>query len=279
MALVPALALRGISIHLGEIAVLDDVTLDVLPGEIHALLGEQKGSGKTTLFKILAGLRGAGTYRGQIQVAGRPVSLRSPQDAIRQGISIVPRRSGIFSRMTIAENITLGRWQQGGRGFLLRQGVMEREAQGVLAQLDLKLDPSVPASRLTPAQARLVMLARALATGPKVIVLDEPVASLTSASEQSQIIRGVRRLAEQNIGCLYLTQRPAEAALIADRVTVLRDGRLNGSWPRVELDELTLTQAMISQRISSETEDERDEPEEAGGILGSLRSLFGWNRG
>lgn len=274
MTAIPALALRGISIQLGEVCILDDVTLDVLPGEIHALLGEQKGSGTATLFKILAGLRQAGTYKGKIEIAGQPVSLRSPQDAIRHGISIVPRRSGIFSKMTVAENITMGQWQQGGRGFLLRQSAMEREALTILAQLDLKLDPSIPASRLSAGQQRLVMLARALATQPKVIVLDEPAAQLTSASEQSHIIRGVRRLAERDIGCLYLTQRPAEAVLIADRVTVIRDGRLNGSWPRIELDELTLTQAMISQRVSAVSYDEPEEVEERRGLLDSLRTLF-----
>ncbi len=269
-----ALELNHISARTGETLALDDITLAVLSGEIHVLLGDLGGPGRTILFKILAGTLPTAVYTGEIRVAGQPVSLHSPQDAIRHGISIVPRRSGIFSRMTIAENITLGRWQQGGHGFLLRRGAMEQEALAILAQLDLKLDPTVPAGRLTAGQQRLVMIARALATGPKVVILDEPAASLPSAGEQSQLIRGVRHLAERNIGCLYLTRRPAEAALIADRVTVLRDGSLNGSWCRIELDELKLTQAMISQRISDGNYDEPEEVEEPKSLLDSLRTLF-----
>ncbi len=269
-----ALELSHLSARGGELLALDDVTLAVSPGEVHVLLGDLGGPGRTTLFKILAGLHRAGMYTGEIRVAGQPVDLHSPQDAIRCGIGVVPRRSGIFSRMTIAENITLGRWQQGGHGFLLRRGAMEQEALAILAQLDLKLDPTVSAGRLTGGQQRLVMIARALATEPKVVVLDEPAASLTLASEQSQLIRGVRHLTERNIGCLYLTRRPAEAVLIADRVTVLRDGRLNGSWPRLEIDELALTQAMISQRVSAGSYDEPEEIEERKGLLDSLRTLF-----
>ena len=277
MTATPALELHNISMRFRETPALEDVTLDVLAGEIHALLGEN-GAGKTTLFKILAGLHPAGTYAGEIRVADRPVSLRTPQDALRQGIGIVPRRSSVFTKMSIAENVTLGRWQQGGH-FLMRRSVIEQEAHAILTQLDLKLDPTLPADRLTPGQGRLLMLARALATNPQIVILDEPASYLTTPGEQSQLIRGLRHLAERNIGCLYLARRPAEVALIADRVTVLRDGRLNGSWPRAQLDEMTLTQAMISQRMSAGEDYDRDEAEEPKNILDALRSLFSWTRG
>lgn len=276
MTITSALELAHISMRFGELAALDDMTLAVLPGEIHVLLGEN-GAGKTTLFKILSGMHPAGAYTGEIQVVGQPVSLHSPQDALRHGISVVPRRSGVFAKLSIAENVTLGQWQQKG-SFLLRRGAMEQQARAILAQLDLKLDPTVTADRLGPGQKRLLMIARALATEPKVVVLDEPAAFLTSAGEQSQLIRGVRVLAERGIGCLYLARRPAEASLIADRVTVLRDGRLNGSWPRIDLDELTLTQAMMSQRIGDVGYVDHDEPEESGGILDSLRSIFSFGK-
>lgn len=272
-----ALELLHISLLFGAVIALDDVTLAVSPGEIHALLGEN-GAGKTTLFKILAGVHRSGAYTGEIRVAGQPVSLRVPQDALRCGIGVVPRRSGIFARMSVAENITLGQWQQGGT-FILRRGKLERQASDVLALLDLHLDPAMPAGRLSSGQQRLVMIARALATGPKVIVLDEPAAFLASAKEQTQLIRAVRLLAERGIGILYLARRPAEAALIADRVTVLRDGQANGSWSRLELDELTLTQAMISRRPGDGGYVDTDEVDQPGGILESLRTLFGYNRG
>lgn len=260
-----------------ETVALDDVTLGVLPGEVHVLLGEN-GAGKTTLFKILAGMHPAGSYTGEIRIADQPVSLHSPQDALRHGIGVVARRSGIFSKMSITENVTLGWWQQSGHGFVLGRKAMEERARTVLAQLDLKLDITAPASRLTAGQQRLVMIARALAIEPKVIALDEPAAFLTSTGEQAQLIHGVRLLTEQGIGCLYLARRPAEAALIADRVTVLRDGRLNGSWPRIEINELTLTQAMMSQRIGDGDYIDHDAPEESGGFLGSLRSIFSFGK-
>lgn len=271
-----ALELSHLSKNFGDIAALADVSLDVQPGEIHALLGEN-GAGKTTLFKILAGVYPAGAYTGEIRVAGQPVTIRDPLNAVRHGIGCVARRSGIFNRMSVAENITMGQWQQRGT-FLLRRGAMEQDAQTILAQLDLKLDPSLPAERLTPGQQRLVMIARALSAQPKVIVLDEPASTLKTAGEQTQLIRAVRLLAERGIGLLYLARRPADAALVADRVTVLRDGSLNGSWLRTELDELALTQAMLSQRIGDGDYVDHDDVAESQGLLGSLRSLFGWDR-
>lgn len=271
-----ALELLHISKSFGEVAALADVSLAVLPGEIHALLGEN-GAGKTTLFKILAGVYPAGAYTGEIRVGGQPVTIRDPQAAIRHSIGCVSRRSGIFNKMSIAENITLGQWQQRG-SFLLRRGAMEQDARTILAQLDLKLDPALPADRLTPGQQRLVMIARALIVQPKVIVLDEPAAFLKSAGEQTQLIRVVRLLAERGVGILYLARRIADAMLIADRVTVLRDGSLNGSWRRTELDELALTQAMLSQRIGDGDYVDHDAVEESAGLLGSLRSWFGWDR-
>ena len=260
-----------------EAIALDDVTLAVQPGEIHVLLGEN-GAGKTTLFKILAGMHRAGSYTGEIRIVGQPVNLRSAQDALRNGIGVVARRSGIFSKMSITENVTLGWWAENHRGFVLSRKAMEERALAILERLNLKLDVIAPANRLNAGQQRLVLIARALATDPKVIVLDEPAAFLTSTGEQAQLIHGVRLLAEQGIGCLYLARRPAEAVLIADRVTVLRDGRLNGSWPRIELDELKLTQAMMSQRIGDGDYVDHDAPEESGGFLGSLRSIFSFSK-
>lgn len=260
-----------------DVVALDDVSLAVLPGEIHVLLGEN-GAGKTTLFNILAAKHPAGAYTGEIRIAGQPVILRSAQDALRHGIGVVPRRSGIFSKMSIAENVALGWWTESHRGIMLNRGAMDERALVVLERLNMKLDVTALANRLSTGQQRQLLIARALATDPKVIVLDEPAAFLTTASEQAQHIHMIRLLAEQGIGCLYLTHRPAEAALVADRVTVLRDGRLNGAWPRVEIDELKLTQAMISQRIGDGGYVDHDEPDEPEGLLGSLRSLFSFGR-
>lgn len=267
-----ALELSHIAKSFDAVPALAGVSLEVRPGEIHVLLGEN-GAGKTTLFKILAGIYPAGAYTGEIRVAGRAITNRNPQDAIQNGIGSVARRSGIFSRMNVTENITMGQWPRHG-GFLLRRDLMERDAREILARLELKLELSQPAGRLTPGQQRLVMIARALSAEPKVIVLDEPASTLKTAGEQTQLIRAVRLLAERGIGLLYLARRPADAVLVADRVTVLRDGELNGSWPRAELDELALTQAMMSRRIGDGDYVDYDAAEEPAGLLGTLRSWF-----
>lgn len=273
MSSVPVLEISHLSMRLGEIAVLTDVSLAVLPGEIHAVLGEE-GSGRLTLFRILAGTQRAGSYTGEIRVADRPVVIRDVQDAIRSGISAVSRRPGIFPRLSVAENIMVGRWQQRGRGFIINQRAMEREAEAVLHELELRLDPGQPAGQLTAGQQRLVTIARALASHPKVIVLDEPAALLRTVGEQSQLIRVLRLLAGRDIGLLYMARRPVEATQIADRITVLRDGSGNGTWPRSAFDELTMTQAMISQGGGAGEYEREQDMEEPRGLLDALRSWF-----
>lgn len=273
MSSVPALEVFHLSMRIGQMSMLADVSLTVLRGEIHAVLGEE-GSGRVTLFRILSGIHRAGTYTGEIRVADQPVVIRDVRDAIRSGISAISRRSGIFPRLTVAENIMVGQWQQGRHSFLINQRAMEREAEAVLHELELRLDPTQLAAQLTTGQQRLVTIARALASHPKVIVLDEPAALLRTVGEQSQLIRALRLLAGRDIGCLYLARRPAEATQVADRITVLRDGSVNGTWPRSAFDELALTQAMISQRVGAEDYERETDAEEPRGIFDALRSWF-----
>lgn len=268
------LDLAHIGMKFGDAVALADVTLDVRPGEIYVVLGES-GSGTVTLFKILAGLHRAGAYSGEIRVAGQPVIIRSPQDALRCGIGIVPRHSGIFGKLTVAENVTIGSWQSHG-GFVVRQQAIALQARAILEMLDLKLEPGIPASRLSTSQQRLLMIARALAINPKIVIFNEPAAALSSPNEVSQLIRAIRMLAEHDIASLYLTRRPVEALQIADRVSVLRDGRLNGTWVRADLNESTLALAMTSQRVGDGGYVDSDEPEARGGLFGSLSSLFGF---
>lgn len=266
------LELAGLTMKFGDAVALSDVTFAVQAGEIHVVLGEGN-SGTMTLFKILAGLHRAGSYAGEVRVAGEPAVIRSPQDAARCGIGIVPRRSGTFGKLTVAENITIGLWQ--GK-FLVRQGVLVAQARSVLDFLGLNLNLGMLASQLTAGQQRLVMIARAVALRPKVVIFNEPAATLTSPAELSQLIRVIRTLAEHDIASLYLAHRPAEALQIADQVSALRDGSLNGTWARADLDESVLTLAMTSQQIGASGYVDSDEPETRGSVFGSLSSLFGF---
>lgn len=271
-----ALELAHLTMKFGEAVALADLSLEVRPGEIYALLGEDS-SGIVTLFKILAGLHRAGAYSGEIRVAGQPVVFREPQDVLRAGIGIVPRHSSIFGKLSVAENVTIGLWQSQGSFLVNRQKIAD-QARPILDVLGLKVNLEMPANRLTPGQQRLVMIARAIAPHPKLVIFSEPAATLNSPTELSQLIRAIRTLAEQNIASLYLTRRPAEVLQIADRASVLRDGCLNGTWPRDALDQSTLALAMASQRVGDGGYVDSDETEVRGGLFGSFSSIFGFGK-
>ena len=188
------------------------------------------------------------------------------------------RRSSIFGRLNVAENISVGRWQS-QNSFIVRQSEVQQAARASLAIVGLKIDPASPANKLDAGQQRLVAIARAAATTPKLIVLDEPTTGLTTAAELSALLLAVRSLIEHNITCLYLTRRPMEVIQLADRVTVLRDGRANGEWSRAELDDVMLTRAMMSERPGDAAYVDHDDVAESdGGILGQLRNLFSFGR-
>lgn len=256
-----------------NIVALDDVTLTVRRGEIYGLVGEV-GAGKTTLMKLLCGLLPVGSYQGEFVYEGAPLALRSTRDAIKLGIAAVPRRFSIFPRLSVAENIAVGGMSSEHR-FFISNAQTEQEAQKVLERWGLTLDIYARAGDLTPIQQRLLMIARALSTNSKLIVLDEPAYSLKSPQAISQLLHMVRRLAERGITCIYMARTPSDAFQLADRVTVLRDGAVNGTWERMDFDEAAVTKAMASLRDGEPVgRDEDEDDARQGGILGSLNSFF-----
>lgn len=269
------LELEGITKSYGANVALADVSLAVRPGEIHGVLGDN-GAGKTTLLKLLTGLLPIGSYQGVIKVQGQPVLLANPGDAIKHGIGIVPRRPGIFTGMTIADNIVVGKELH---GLIVNQARMRDTAAKLLDSIGLKLDPMAKATGLTASQQRLLMIARALSLETRVVVFDEPAAFLNTAQDLSQLFRVLRVLAERNIATLYLTRRVAEAVQIADRLSVLRDGVIVAQWSRTDFDETTLIQQMQSQRIGDAGYVDHDDLNQPRGWLDGLRNLFSGNRG
>jgi putative multiple sugar transport system ATP-binding protein len=254
-----------------DIVALDDVTLAVRRGEIHGVVGEV-GAGKTTLMKILGGLYPAGTYQGEILFEGSPLVPRSTRDAIRRGIGVVPRPLSIFPRLSVAENIVMGGWQAEKRFFISKQ-TTEHGAEVVMSRWGVNFDGATQASELSASQQRLLMILRVLAAEPKLVVLDEVTHGIKSPQGLSQLLHMVRRLAEREVTCLYLSRRPADAFQLADRVTVLRDGIVAGQWERANFDETVVSQAMASQRDGEPVE--YDDLNEVGsGIMGSLNSFF-----
>ncbi|MBC8447751.1 MAG: sugar ABC transporter ATP-binding protein [Chloroflexi bacterium] len=266
------LEVRHLRISFRSVQALADVSLKVRMGEIHAVLG-QNGAGKTTLMKILGGFSPAKAYQGEIIIAGQPVVLSTPHQAVRNGMAIVPRRPSVFPNLSVAENIGMGQWKA-GRTFAINGNAVRRRAEGTLRELGVTLNLDAGVGELDAGQRRLVAIARAVSGRPRLIILDEPAMYATAPAEISQLIRILRLLADQNIASLYLTPNPEEAMGVADRITVLRDGTVAGTFERINFDAATLAMAMISNQPGRGAGMDNDEEiDGVGGIFRVLRFL------
>jgi ABC-type sugar transport system ATPase subunit len=252
---------------------LEDVSFQVPAGSIFGLVGDT-GSGRHTLMKILAGIHPAETYEGQISFDGQLMLLKEPRDALRTGIGVVPRKAGVFDSLSVAENIMVTSWQVRQRFFVVG-GKIEHQAAAVMEQWGINIDPHVPAGTLTPAQKREVMILRALCINPRLVVLEEPLADLSSAQAVSQIIWLIRRMVEHGMTILYMARRPSSAMQVADRIAVLRDGQVSGSWERDSFDETAMLTASLSHRMGDLGDFEGELTEEPRGFMGSLRNSLG----
>ena len=250
---------------------LTDLSLAVRPGEIHVLLGEN-GAGKTTLLRLLGGLRPGDAYSGEILLGGRPVVARSPRDSLSQGIAVLPRRLSIFPALSVVENILIGHMPS-SHSFLTNTTAARQQANEIVQRLGVSLPLEKRVAQLSEAQKRVVMLARALSTQPRLMVLDEPATAVPGAGEMSQLIRILRTLAAQDVAVLYLTHSVPEAMDVGDRISVLRDGTVVETVERTAFDQTRLMLAMMSQH-PERTAGPEDEDEGTGGIFGSLRSMF-----
>ena len=235
------LEMRGISKRYGEIQALDDVSLSLVPGEIHALLGEN-GAGKSTLIKVMTGV--VQPDIGEIRIDGTPVSIGSAFDAQTYAVAAIYQEPMVFPDLTVAENIFIGHRD---RGRLVDRRRMRREAEEVLGRLDVHIDVMQPARGLTLAQQQTVEIAKALSLNVRVLIMDEPTASL-SAHEVAQLFGIVSRLREEGVAILFISHRLEEVFQEADRITIMRDGRWISTAPR---DELTVGDA-IRQMVGRE---------------------------
>jgi ribose transport system ATP-binding protein len=250
-----AIEFEGISMSFGAVQALDDVNLRVGRGRIHALLGAN-GAGKSTLLKILSGVYPAGMYRGTISIGGAAFAPRGPSHALRLGIAYVPQEISVIEPLSVAENIFVGHTGRPGGWWVSRRELNQR-ARDFLREHAIDLDPSLPAALLNASQRHLVMIARALAVRPAVLILDEATASLTD-HETGNLFVLLRRLRDKGQTCLFVTHRLQEVEDLADRVTVLRDGRLAGEFDRGGFTSDAVVTAMIGRSI-----DKTDRPERA----------------
>jgi simple sugar transport system ATP-binding protein len=238
------LELRGIGKKFPGVTALAGVDFTVRAGEIHALLGEN-GAGKSTLIKVLTGVHPADA--GEIRLAGRSIRPASPKEAERLGISTVYQEVNLVPSLSVAENITLGR-QPGALGFLNWRGI-RRRARAALARLEFDCEVEAELGSLSVAHQQMVAIARALDTEARLLVLDEPTASLDER-EVAELFAVMRRLRERGLGIVFVTHFLDQVYAVTDRLTILRNGRLVGEYATAGLPRLELVGKMLGREVS-----------------------------
>ncbi|HML14899.1 MAG TPA: sugar ABC transporter ATP-binding protein [Xanthobacteraceae bacterium] len=239
----PAASAKGIVKHFGATAALAGVDFDVMPGEIHALVGEN-GAGKSTLIRILAGVHRPD--RGAIAIDGRPCHFAGPPAAIAAGVITIPQELRLVPTLGVAENVTLG--DPPVRRLLglvpsVDRVRMREDARRVLAQLDFAPDLDASAGSLSFAERQLVMIAKALRRRCRVLILDEPTAALEKR-EIDRLFAVLERMKQRGTAIIYISHRLAEIVALADRCTILRDGRVAAVARRGAFDADRLARAM-----------------------------------
>src|SRR3989440_10072052 len=218
----PALSMRGITKSFAGNVVLAGVSLSAAAGEVHALVGEN-GAGKSTLMKILAGVYQGDA--GEILIDDRPVRFSRPADALAHGIAMIYQELSLAPHLTVAENIFLGREPLSFAPLgVINAREMNERARRLLDDYGFKLNPRSRVVRLSAAERQLVEITRATVEAKRVIVMDEPTSSLT-AHEVEELFRLIRNLKSRGLGVIYISHRLEELGAIADRLTILRDGR------------------------------------------------------
>ena len=240
----PALQVLGLSKRFGGILALDGVDLDVRAGEVHALMGEN-GAGKSTLINLLVGTLQPDS--GKILVGGRQVNFRNARDAAAAGIAAVFQELSLVGSLSVAENIFTNRQPTNTLGFVRSRELM-RQATGLLRTFEVTIGPGALVEQLSPAERQVVEILKCLGTNPCVVLFDEPTSSLTHREKQV-LFTLIRRLREQGHGIVYISHHVPEVLELADRVSVLRDGRHVATRCRNEISEVDLVRLMVGREL------------------------------
>ena len=242
---VPVLALEDVHKSYGSNHALRGIDLRIHPGEVHGLLGKN-GAGKSTLIKVIAGV--TTPDRGQVLVHGAPVVLGSPARAREAGVAVVHQELSLVPTMTIAENLQLGWWTSRGRPGVLDRAAMSRYAVEALQRVGLERHPDERIDTLGMAERQLVEIAKALTADVSVLLLDEPTSSL-SDSETARLFGLVRTLKERGVAVIYVSHRMSEIFELTDRVSILRDGRVEAPARTADTDSRTLARLMVGDVV------------------------------
>ncbi|MFL6665029.1 MAG: sugar ABC transporter ATP-binding protein [Rhizobacter sp.] len=243
----PIVSMRDISKAFAGVRALDHCRFELMPGEVHALMGEN-GAGKSTLMKVLAGIYEKDA--GEILIDGRPLELRSPREAQAQGIGIIHQELNLMGHLTAAQNIFIGREPRARWRWLLDEDALNANARRIFERLNLALDPRTPVGELTVAKQQMVEIAKALSFDSRVLIMDEPTAALNDR-EIAELFRIIEQLKRHGAGIVYISHKMDELKRISDRVTVMRDGRTIGTMPTAGTPIGTVISMMVGRTLEA----------------------------
>lgn len=263
------LELKNIYKSFPGVKVLEDVTLQVRPGEVHALMGEN-GAGKSTLMKILMGIYKAD--QGSIFLEGKETAMHGPKDAMSKGISMIHQELNTVLDMEVAENVFVGR-------ELLKKGMeklkivdiarMREETGKYFREMNIDIDPRAKMRTLSVAEMQLVEIVKAISLNSRIIVMDEPTSAITE-KEATVLFAQIERLKKQGVAIIYISHKMDEIFRISDTITVLRDGQWIGTKPAKELDNDMLIKMMVGREL---TDIYPKDPVEIGDVILEVKNL------
>jgi D-xylose transport system ATP-binding protein len=241
------LELRSISKHFPGVKALDGVSFDLRKGEVHALCGEN-GAGKSTLMKVLCGFYPAGTYGGEVLLEGKTAAFGGLRDAEEHGLALIAQELALVPHLSVAENMALGR-EPARRGLIRWDSVREQARRG-LGLVGLEVDPDREVHELGIGQQQMVEIAKALVKDARILVLDEPTAALTD-SDAERLLKLIVDLRARGVSSIYVSHRLEEVFKLADRITVLRDGRSVGTAPTADLTPAKVISMMVGRSVDT----------------------------
>ena len=242
------LEMRDITKQFPGVLAVNKAHLNLRPGEVHCLVGEN-GAGKSTLMKILSGAQPADS--GEILIDGQAVHITSPHHAQQLGIAMIYQEFNLSPFLNVAENIYLGREPRLGSTPFINWKKMYSDAQAILDRIRVNLDVRKPVNECSVAQQQMVEIAKALSSNSKIIVMDEPSATLTD-HELEALFDLIKSLRREGIGMIYISHRLEEIFGLGDRVTVMRDGNYVGTYPVPEVTREDLIKMMVGRELKDE---------------------------
>jgi ribose transport system ATP-binding protein len=244
--------LRGIDKSFPGVHALKTVDFSLMAGEVHALMGEN-GAGKSTLMKVLTGVYQPDS--GDIVVGGNTTKLAGPADAQKLGVSIIHQELFLMNHLTVAQNIFIGREPRRGMGMFVDEAKMKRDAATIFQKMKVTIDPGQDVGELTVAKQQLVEIAKALSYNSKVLIMDEPTSALND-TEVAHLFDIIADLKSHGVGIVYITHKMDEVKKIADRITVMRDGRYIETLQQSETPITKIISLMVGRDLGSGARDD-----------------------